>query len=103
MPIALQSGDLYERSLLTRAGVVDVLAEVVVHERLLELRDVAVYPRGADRLHVGTTELLALARSALDEFSDAGFEQVRVTGTRLSGTRPGRRVDLVIRLHKEQQ
>ena len=39
-------------------------------------------------------------RPLKDELADAGFEQLRVTGTRLSGARRGRRVNLLIDLRK---
>ena len=42
-------GDLWERSFETAHGVVDVLAEVVLDGRRVELRDMAVYPRAQPR------------------------------------------------------
>ena len=95
-------GELYERSFDTPASRIDVLAEIVIDGSTIELRDIAVYPRGAQRLAVAPGELLAWARLALAEMADAGFEQLRVTGTRLTGASPGRRVDLTIRLRKEE-
>ncbi len=95
-------GDLYERTIETPAGRIDIIAETFVHGRQLELRDIAVYPSGAGRLAVSPSELLTWARFAVAEIAEQGFEELRVTGTRLSGARPGRRVDLVIRLRREQ-
>jgi hypothetical protein len=43
--VTFEHGGLFERSFETPAGWVDVLAEVVVAGRRLELRDMAVYPR----------------------------------------------------------
>ncbi|MFN0091274.1 MAG: hypothetical protein ACKVWR_13560 [Acidimicrobiales bacterium] len=100
--MAFATGDLYERSMETRAGAVDVLAEVVVDGTRIELRDIAVYPRNAGRLQVSTAELLGWARLALAELAAAGFEELHVTGTRLSGARRGRRVDVRIRLRTER-
>ena len=101
--MTFDDGGLYERSFETSAGWIDVLAELRISGRRLELRDVAVYPRGATRLAVSNAELLRWARQALDEIAAAGFDEVHVTGTRLSGSSRGRRVDLVIRLQKEQK
>lgn len=101
--MTFEDGALYERAVETPAGWIDVLAEIVVLGDRLELRDIAVYPRSATPLEVSVSELLQWARLALDEIAAAGFEEVRVTGTRLSGARPGRRVDVVIRLPREQQ
>ena len=95
-------GELYERSLETPAGRVDVLAEVVLRGDQIELRDIAVYPSGPGRMTVSAGELLGWARLALAELAADGFLELRVTGTRLSGARPGRRVDLLIRLRREQ-
>jgi hypothetical protein len=95
-------GDLYERSFETPAGRVDVLAEIVLHESQIELRDIAVYPSGGTRFTIAPSELLGWARVAMIEMADAGFDELLVTGTRLSGARPGRRVSLVLRLRREQ-
>ena len=98
-----EDGGLYERSFETPAGWIDVLAEIVIEGNRLELHDIAVYPRGSSRVEVSAAEMLRWARVALTEIARAGFAEVRVTGTRLSGASPGRRVDLVIRLPREQQ
>ena len=97
-----EDGELYERSFETPGGRIDVLAELVVRGLQIELRDIAVYPSGVVRSPVSPGELLAWARLALSEIASEGFDELRVTGTRLSGARPGRRVDLVIRLRREQ-
>ncbi|MFN0027290.1 MAG: hypothetical protein ACKV2O_08935 [Acidimicrobiales bacterium] len=94
--------DLYERSIEVPAGTVEVLAEVVVDGPRIELRDIAVYPRGPGRLNVSPSELLAWARLACDELAAAGFDELRVTGTRLSGSSRGPTVDLTIRLRTER-
>jgi hypothetical protein len=100
--MTFEDGALYERSFETTAGRIDVLAEIVVLGPRIELRDIAVYPSESGRLKVRPSELLAWARVALAELAAAGLDEVHVTGTRLSGAGPGRRVDLVIRLREEQ-
>ena len=103
--MAFIDGDLYERAIATPTGTVEVLAEIVVRVGVagrLELRDIAIYPRGGDVLPVSPGELLGWAHLAVDEMRLAGFTEVRITGTRLSGARPGRRVDLVIGLERKQ-
>ena len=95
-------GDLYERSFETLAGRVDVLAEIVLHEYRIELRDIAVYPSGGIRFTIAPSELLGWARLAMIEMAEAGFDELLVTGTRLSGAHPGRSVNLVFRLRREQ-
>jgi hypothetical protein len=61
-----------------------------------------VYPSGAVRLTVSPGELLRWARLAVAEIADEGFAELRVTGTRLTGASPGRRLDLTIRLRKAE-
>jgi hypothetical protein len=99
--MTFNDGDLYERSFDTPTGRVEVLAEIAVSGSRIELRDIAVYPSGADRLSISLENALAWVRLALAELAVAGFEEVRVTGTRLSGARPGRRVDVVIQLQRD--
>ena len=95
-------GDLWERSFDTADGVVDVLAEVVVDGRRVELRDMAVYPRARGRMTVPLAEVVRWLRSTAAEAGAAGFDELRITGIRMSGAAPGRRVDLTIRLKKDQ-
>jgi hypothetical protein len=98
--VTFASGEFLERSFGVPGGVVEVLAEVVVDGHRLELRDIAIYPRGAGRLEVPVDTLLACLREVADEVRLAGFDDLRITGTRLSGAQAGRKVDLTIRLHK---
>jgi hypothetical protein len=99
--MSFADGELYERSFDTPAGQIDVLAEIVITGLTIELRDIVVYPSGAVRLTVSPGELLGWARLAVAEIADEGFAELRVTGTRLTGASPGRRLDLTIRLRKE--
>jgi hypothetical protein len=94
-------GDLWERSFETANGVVDVLAEVVVDGRRVELRNLAVYPRGHPRLSVPVAEVARWLKAVAAEARQAGFDELRLTGVRMSGATPGRRVDLTIRLEKD--
>jgi hypothetical protein len=94
-------GDLWERSFETANGVVDVLAEVVVDGGRVELRDIAVYPHAQLRLSVPVAEVARWLRVVVAEARQAGFDELRLTGVRMSGAAPGRRVDLTIRLEKD--
>ena len=73
-------GELYERTIETPAGRIDVIAEIFVHGKQVELRDIAVYPNGAGRLTVSPAELLTWARFALVEVAEQGFEELRALG-----------------------
>lgn len=96
------SGELFERSYETPGSFVDVLAEIEVDGTRLELRDHAVYSRAVGRLEVRVESLVAWLRDLLEEAAADGFDELRITGTRLSGARPGRRVDLTIELRGER-
>ena len=71
-------GQLYERTLDTAAGTIEILAEIVVHGTRIELRDIAIYPRGPGPLALSSAEFLRAVRPLRDELADAGFEQLRV-------------------------
>lgn len=73
-----------------------------VDGRSLELHDIVVYPATDDALPVGAAHLLAAARGQVfPELVRLGFQTLLVTGTRLTGSRPGRRVQVRIDLLRE--
>jgi hypothetical protein len=51
-------------------------------------------------LSLGTREVAALRNQLAAEARGLGFEQLRITGTRLTGANPGKVVDVVIDLTK---
>ena len=85
------------------AGVrIELLAEVEVDSTTIHLRDVAIYPVGVGHADAGAGLLLRAARAELFPLiRSAGFTRLRVTGTRLSGARRGRIVDLTINLARQ--
>lgn len=95
------SGELFERSYDAPHGTVDLLAEIMVDGVRLELREIAIYPRAVGRLEIPVEILVAWLRDLENEARDAGFDELRTTGTRLSGARTGRRIDVTIQLHRE--
>jgi hypothetical protein len=80
----------------------DVAAEAQVVGRTLHLKDIAVFPRGADALSLGTREVAALRNQLAAEARALGFDQLRITGTRVSGANPGRAVDVIIDLERRK-
>lgn len=67
-----------------------------------DLRVLPVFPVGVERADVGLSPLVRAARSELfPVLRAAGFSQLRVTATRLSGASPGRIVDLTIDLERQ--
>lgn len=100
----LEPGDLFEAAVIVGSERVELLAEVEIDGPLLHLRDLAVYPAGAGVVSVGLVALLGAARSQLlPAIRAAGFDRLRVTGTRLSGASPGRIVDLTIDLTRDHR
>jgi hypothetical protein len=84
--------------LQTSRGLRDVAAEVRMQGGTLHLKDIAVYPRGAERLTLGPREVLTLRNQLAREAADLGFDQLRISGTRLTGANPGKQPDLLIDL-----
>ena len=99
---APQSRELFERGFDVAGAVIELLAEVVVEGSTLHLRDIAIFPAGTERVSVGGRALLHVLRSELvRELRGYGFDRVHITGTRLTGAHPGRKVDLTIDLREQ--
>ena len=95
-------GELFERSFESEGRVVELLAEIVIVGARLELRDIAIYQRDAGRLAVPLGTLIGWGARSQAQAHDEGFAELRITGTRLSGRAPGRRVDITIRLDERR-
>ena len=93
-----RNGDVILRTFNTSKGPLDMAAEVQISGRTLHLKDVAVFPRGAESLSLGTREIAALRNQLADEARRLGFDQLRITGTRVTGANPGKQVDILIDL-----
>jgi hypothetical protein len=101
---APEPGGLFERSFEVEGSVVELLAEVEIAGITLHLRDVAIFPAGPERASVGAAALFrVLRRQLLPDIRSYGFSRLRITGTRLSGARPGRKVDITIDLTEGTQ
>lgn len=101
-PAGLRSGDLFEWAVVVEDVRVEVLAEAAIDGELLHLCDVAVFPVGMEKAIVGVRPLLAAARRELfPSIRAAGFSRLRITGVRLTGSGPGRNVDLTIDLERQ--
>jgi hypothetical protein len=61
-----------------------------------------VFPARTERASVGAARLVgAFRRELIPELRAEGFQRLRITGTRLSGTRPGRTLDISIDLTED--
>jgi hypothetical protein len=95
----LQDG-LIMRQFATSQGTLEMAAEVVIKGKMLHLKDIAVFPLGRESLSLGVREVVSLRNQLAAEARSLGFEQLRITGLRLTGAYPGKKVDLLINLMK---
>jgi len=95
-------GELFERRYELGGTGVELLAEVEIDGTALHLKDIAIFPSGTGRARVGTAAVLrALRAELLAELGALGYTSVRITGTRLSGSSPGRSLDVTISIPQE--
>ena len=98
----LEPGGLFEWAADIGGVHVGLLAEVEVAGTSVHLRDVAVYPGRAGQAVVGVAPLLrVLRREIIPHVRTAGFTELRISGIRLTGSRPGRTLDITISLTKD--
>jgi hypothetical protein len=93
-----RTGDIIIKEYQTSKGTVEVAAEVVIEGKTLHLKDIAVYPRGSERIDVGMRDMVNIARQAGQEAKSQGFEKLCITGVRYSGANPGKEVDFTMNL-----
>jgi RHS repeat-associated protein len=84
----------------TSKGVVEMAAEVQITGRVLHLKDIAVFPRGAESFNLGAREVATLRNQLAQQAKTLGFEELRITGTRSTGANPGKLVDVTVDLTK---
>ena len=97
-----RTGMLFEWAVDFEDVRIEILAEVFVLEQVLHLRDIAIFPSGTGQASVGATALMGALRQDLIPLIRAeGFRRLRITGTRLSGARPGRTLDITIDLTED--
>ena len=92
---AIEQNLLFEWSIELGHATIELLAEPIAKGETLHLKDIAVYSRAADTADIGT-RAVRMIRNRLAR--RAGFSKLRVTGTRLSGAKKGRSVDVTIDL-----
>jgi hypothetical protein len=95
-----KKGELFEATFETSRGKVGLLAETVVDGKTLHLKDIVIEPAQTRRMNLGANEVLAARQQLIDQVHAAGFEKLIITGERLTGANPGKRVKLTIDLAK---
>ncbi|MBC8042203.1 MAG: hypothetical protein IAF08_02045 [Rhizobacter sp.] len=101
-------GELFEYTLQTTHGAVDILAETVIVDKTLELRDITIYPQAPMKLSGVNSGILAVKTVAVKTEVKAnakaqGFDYLRLTAKRLqssSSALPGKTIDILIDLTK---
>jgi RHS repeat-associated protein len=96
--LPFRSGEVIARDFATDAGTISMMAEAVVSGKTLHLKDIAIYPKGAQNLQVGTKAMLELLQTVKADARGLGFTKLRITGLRFSGAKPGKEVDLLFDL-----
>ena len=95
---AIEQNLLFEWSIELGHATIELLAEPIAEGETLHLKDIAVYPRAADTADIGTRAVRMIRNRLATRARRAGFSKLRVTGTRLSGAKKGRSVDVTIDL-----
>jgi RHS repeat-associated protein len=93
---SIRSGEIIFKEFATSKGPLEIAAEAGVQGKTLLLKDIAVYPRGAEKLALGTKEVLQLAGQLAREAQKLGFEKLVITGVRTTGANPGKLVKITI-------
>jgi len=92
-------GELFERTYDLDGVEVGLLAEVEIDGSQVHLKDIAVFPSGVDQASPGLAAVRRVLRQELlPELAAEGFTSARISGVRVTGPTPGRRVDLVFDL-----
>lgn len=92
-------GELFERTYDVDGVEVGLLAEVEIDGSQVHVKDIAVFPNGVDHARPGVASVLRVLRQELlAELAAEGFTSARISGVRVTGPAPGRRVDLVFDL-----
>jgi len=103
VPVVPTTGDLFERTFPTSKGSVDFLAEVVFEGNTLILRDVVVFGRSPSNLSGLAREAFAARTQLIEEAKALGFQNLRITGQRISSSssgNPGHATDITVDLTK---
>ena len=101
--IIFKHGKLLQRTIQTRKGPVDVLAEIVVQGDTLVLKDIAIFGRGQAPLKGLTRDMFEAIYELREQARAAGFKTLRITGKRIESStsvNPGHVVDMTIDLTK---
>jgi len=95
------TGQIFQRTIQTSKGPVDVIAEIVVEGDKLVLKDIAIYGRGTEPLTGLAREILSARSQLAAEARALGFKELQITGKRVAtstSANPGHEVNVTMRL-----
>jgi len=98
--LPFKQGEIVVKEMATSKGTLEMAAETVIQGKTLHLKDVAIFPKGAESFELGAKEVIELRAQLAAEAKSLGFESLRITGKRLTGAKPGKLVDVTIDLTK---
>jgi RHS repeat-associated protein len=96
--LPFKDGDTVYSTFLVSKGTVEFAAEARIAGTTLHLKDIAIYPRGAEKFDIGIGEVLVMRSELVAQARSYGFEKLRISGVRYSGAKPGKIVDQTIDL-----
>jgi hypothetical protein len=96
----IKNGDLIHREYKTASGIVEILGEARVRGDVLKIKDIAIYPKGADKLQLSPKEINDIKNQLINEVSSQGYRRLRITGHRVSGANPGKNINIKLNLEK---
>jgi hypothetical protein len=73
----------------TAKGTVNFLAEATATGKILNLKNVMIFPKGGGKIKLGTKGVLKMKNEIAQIAKEAGFEKVVIQGERLTGANPG--------------
>ncbi len=86
------------KDLITSKGVVRISANPVIEGNTIHLKDFSVFPTGRGRLILGHKEVLELRRILIAQARSQGFNELRISGFRITGSNPNRLIDVRIKI-----
>ncbi|HEY5331850.1 MAG TPA: hypothetical protein VIJ79_18365 [Acidobacteriaceae bacterium] len=70
------------------------MADLNILGDVVEILELLIYPIDEEYIPIGTAKLRMIYREIASEVREAGYKRLRITGGRLTGASPGRRVDI---------
>lgn len=92
--VSFSRDGLFEAQLQSSKGPITILAEASKAGQALNLDDIAIFPTNGGNLNLGTKEVLALKTQLASKVKDMGFKELKITGKRISGANPGKKINI---------